>query len=121
MYCGSEESPGAEAAAVPGATGQRWHLSDLNKSLKKHMHALYYLYRLGYSNLESVYYQAWQQILPRADGPTSNAYIRRPPGITSRASRRVKQCCSGTAPVGQQLHRMGKLRTPKCRTLQKEN
>ncbi len=39
-------------AAAPGVTGQRWHLSDLNKSLKRHMHVLY---RLGYSNQESVY------------------------------------------------------------------
>ncbi len=40
-FLATEESPSAEAAAVPGATGQRWHLSDLNKSLKRHMHVPY--------------------------------------------------------------------------------
>jgi ribonuclease HI len=40
-FLATEASPSAEAAAVPGDTGQRWHLSDLSKSLKRHMHALY--------------------------------------------------------------------------------
>jgi hypothetical protein len=66
------------------------------------------------SNQESVYYQARQLILPRVDGPTSNAYIRRPPGVTGRASRRVKQCRTGTAPTGKWLHMMGKRGTDKC-------
>ena len=44
-------------------------------------------YRLGYSNQESVYYQAWQLILPRVDGPTSNAYMRQRSRRASLAER----------------------------------
>jgi hypothetical protein len=40
-FLATMESPGIEAPAAPEASRQGWHLSDLSKSLKKHMHALH--------------------------------------------------------------------------------
>jgi ribonuclease HI len=108
----TEDSPDAEAPAVPGPHGQRWHLSDLGKSLKGHMHALH---RLGHSNLESLYYQAWRRILPQTDGQSSNAFMRLPQGITPRERRLTIQARTGTLLTGKILHRMGKRRTDQCK------
>ena len=54
---------------------ERWHIEDLDKALQQHLHPLH---KLGYSNTEGVYYQAWAATLPEADGKLSNAFLTDP-------------------------------------------
>lgn len=79
---GSDGDAPLHCPAMPRSAPQhRWHVADLKSTLKRRMHALY---RLGHSNLESVYYQFWRNIQPIVDGPTSNAFMRLPAGTTPR-------------------------------------
>ena len=50
-------------------------VATLSAPLKTALHGKH---RLGHSNVDSLYYRFWEQVVPLADGKTSNAWLLYP-------------------------------------------
>ena len=70
---------------------------------------------LGYSNLDSIYYQSWTQALAKADGAASNAFVRHCKDASDGHRRKLTlQYRTGGLYTAKLRHRMNKSTTPNC-------
>ena len=93
------------------------NLRDLQTDLKQHMHDKY---RLGQSNQESIYYQAWKSIWPYRDNRHSDLF-RNMPNITENMKATIDKCRTGILGNNKLLHQRGKAADNRCPLCQMEN
>ena len=103
---------------MPSAESTRKeNLRNLEKDLKQHMHDKY---RLGQSNQESKYYQAWKSIWPHRDSRHSNLF-RNMPNVTENMTATIGKCRTGVLGNNKLLHQRGKAANSKCPLCQMED
>jgi ribonuclease HI len=85
-------------------------LSDMRDCLKNHMRGIH---SLGYSNTDSVYFKAWQQLIETADTDHSNHFMI---GANAQhaARRTMLQYRTGTLWTNKMAHRFDAKHSSKC-------
>jgi len=99
---------------VPHRRSQRPHkgVPDLKGHLKSVVHEQNCL---GYSNIDSIYYQSWTQVLPKADNAVSNAFVRHCRDAADGHRRKLTlHYRTGGLYTAKLRHRMNKADTPNC-------
>ena len=93
-----------------GKPARKESLDNLGQSLHAHMHKRH---RMGKSNVQSIYYQSWQKIIPKTDTGISNRFINHP-AINFGARRITLEWRQGTLWSNKAAHRCGMSNTPLC-------
>jgi ribonuclease HI len=88
------------------------HMPDLRTGLKAHLRRHGNL-RLGYSNLDSIYFQAWQAIVPIAHA-ASNGFARLPKGVEPTARKLTWHARFGTLNTAKFRMRCGLAASDAC-------
>jgi ribonuclease HI len=86
-------------------------VQDLGSKLKQAVHAAS---KIGYSNVNSVYFQAWQNIINTADGPMSNAFMHDCDITQAKERKLTLQYRSGGLCTAKMRYRMKIVKTPNC-------
>jgi ribonuclease HI len=87
-----------------------WQLQNVREDLRAHMTAIH---RLGHSNVDSIYYQAWHSLISTTDGQASNHHMTSKE-VTHRQRRILLQYRTGTLPTNKLLHRWKLSPTDQC-------
>jgi hypothetical protein len=103
--------PVCEVQRTDGSAASH-HVPDLRSGLKKHLRGHGTL-RLGYSNRDSIYFQAWQAIVPTAH-TASNGFVRLPKGVEPTARKLALQARYGTLNTAKFRMRCGLATSDAC-------
>jgi hypothetical protein len=108
--------PRAPSRHGAGASNAAARLHKPVPDLKRHLKAaVHEASSLGYSNLESIYYQSWANAAAKVDGDASNAFMRRCTDATDGKKRKLTlQYRTGGLNTAKFRHRMKKATTPNC-------
>ena len=99
-----------KVASEAGQPARYEYLDNLGKALRTHMHERH---RMGKSNVQSVYYESWQKIRPKADTATSNRFVNHPE-VSFGARRIALEWRQGTLWSNKAAFRCGMSNTPQC-------
>ena len=99
-----------QVQTTEGMSQKTEHIHDLHMDLKRHLHERY---KLGQSNQNSTFYQAWRSVQPYRDSRHSDAF-RDMTNITESMKVTIDKCRTGTLGNNKRLRVMGLVRYSTC-------